>query len=76
MSKKLTQARADYTDKLKRLKLLEAGVDYNDVDTYVKYLASDDEKEIEKEAQAIVADIKQQSTATDVYHDERTWKPF
>ena len=76
MSDKLEQARAEYIDKLRKLKLLEAGVDYGDVDVYVKYLQADNADELEQEAAAIVADIKQQSTVQDAYIDERIWKPF
>ena len=77
MSKdELEQAKSEYTDKLKRVKLLEAGVDYTDVNVFVKYLKSDDPEEIEEEAQAIVADIEQHNTATDVNHNKTTWKPF
>ena len=76
MSEKLEQAKADYLTKLKKVKLAEAGVGYEDLDVYIKYINADDEAGIEKEAQAIVSDIEQQNTATDVYHDSRTWKPF
>ena len=76
MSEKLEQARAEYLDRLKRVKLLEAGVDYSDVDVYVKYLQSNEEEEIEQEAAAIVADIKKQSTVQDTYIDERVWRVF
>lgn len=77
MGNKLEQAKADYLTKLKKVKLAEAGIDdYNDLDVYVKYINADSEEEIEKEAQAIVADIKQQITATDVHHDPRLWNPF
>lgn len=79
MSDKLEQLQQEYADKLKRLKLLDAGVDHSDVDVYVKYLKSDDEQELEEEAQAIVADIKQQNTAQDSFGDPSqgtTWKIF
>ena len=76
MSNKLDQAKSDYIEKLKKVKLAEAGIDYNDLDVYVKYISAEDEKEIEKEAQAIVADLKQHNTATDVHHDPRSWNPF
>lgn len=77
MSNKLDQAKSDYLDKLKKVKLAEAGIDYNDLDVYVKYISAEDEKEIEKEAQAIVADVKQQNkNFGDVYQDNKVWKPF
>lgn len=76
MSEKLEQAKNEYLTKLKKVKLLEAGVDYNDLDIYAKYINADSKEEIEKEAQAIVADIEQHHTATDVYIDNRVWKPF
>lgn len=76
MKKKLEQAKAEYIDKLKRLKLAQAGVSYDDIDTYVKYLTADKEKEIEQQAKAIVADIKKEDSFGDVYVDDRVWKPF
>jgi len=76
MDEKLEQAKTQYIDKLKKTKLAELGVDFNDLDVYVKYINADDEAGIEKEARTIVSDIKKQNTATDVYHDSRTWKPF
>ena len=77
MSEKLEQAKADYLTKLKKVKLAEAGIDYNDLDVYVKYISAEDEKEIEKEAQAIVADVKQQNkNFGDVYQDDKVWRPF
>lgn len=75
-TKELEQAKSDYLTKLKKVKLLEAGIDYNDVDVYIKYINAEDEKEIERQAAEIVADIKQHNTATDVYIDDRAWKPF
>lgn len=59
MSEELERIKSDYTTKLKKLKLLEAGVDYTDLDVYVKYISADNEEEIEKQAQELVADIKQ-----------------
>ena len=76
MNDKLEQTKSEYLDKLKRVKLLEAGVDYSDVETYTKYLQSDDEEGIEQEAQAIVSDIKQQNTRQDTYIDKRVWRLF
>lgn len=77
MSNKLDQAKSDYIEKLKKVKLAEAGIDYNDLDVYVKYINAEDEKEIVKEAQAIVADVKQQNkNFGDVYQDDKVWRPF
>lgn len=76
MSEKLSQVRAEYLEKLRKVKLIEAGVDYTDVDIYTKYISAEKPEEIEKEARAIVADIKQQHTATDAHHDKRVWNPF
>lgn len=77
MSEKLEQAKADYLTKLKKVKLAEAGIDYNDLDVYVKYINADSEEEIEKEAQAIVADVKQQNkNFGDVRQDDKVWRPF
>lgn len=76
MNEKLEQTKAEYIDKLKRLKLAQAGFDYSNIDNYVKYLKTDDEKELEKEAEALLADVRQHNTATDVYIDATAWKPF
>lgn len=77
MSGKLEQARTEYLEKLRKVKLIEAGVDYSDVGIYTKYISADKPEEIEKEARAIVADIKQKNTAApDAHHDKRVWNPF
>lgn len=76
MSEQLNELKSEYTDKLRRLKLLEAGVDYGEIDTYIKYLSANKSSEIEKQAAELVADIKQQGSFGDVYIDERTWRPF
>lgn len=76
MSEKLNAKRKEYIEKLKRLKLAEAGVAYDDLDTYVKYLNADSKEEIEKQAQAIVSDIKQHHPALDSYRNNHIWKPF
>lgn len=77
MGNKLEQAKADYLTKLKKVKLAEAGIDYNDLNVYVKYINAEDEKEIEKEAQAIVADLKQHNkNIGDVRQDDKVWRPF
>lgn len=72
---KLEQAKADYIDKKKRLALLDVGIDYNDVSTYVKYIDATSNAEIKRQAAEIAADIDQHNTA-DAYIDNRTWKPF
>lgn len=76
MSEKLEQAKSNYLEKLKRVKLLEAGVNHSDVDVYVKYLKSDDEQELEEEAQAIVADINGEDGFGDPSQNRTTWKIF
>lgn len=73
MSEQLEQVRKDYEDKLKRLALLEAGVDYTDVDKYVKYLKSDDD--VDSQAQAIVNDINQEDNYGDPSQGT-SWSPF
>lgn len=75
-TKELEQVKADYLTKVKQVALIEAGIDFNDVDVYIKYINADDEKEIERQASEIVADIERRNTATDVYIDDRVWKPF
>lgn len=75
-TKELEQVKADYLTKVKQVALIEAGIDFNDVDVYIKYINADDEKEIERQASEIVADIERRNTATNVYIDDRVWKPF
>ncbi|MBM7717250.1 hypothetical protein MHB50_11330 [Siminovitchia sp. FSL H7-0308] len=76
MSEKLEQTKADYLSKLKQVKLAEAGVSITDVDIYTKYITGDSPEEIEKQAQAVAADIKREKSYTDVYVDDRSWRPF
>ncbi|GIN58092.1 hypothetical protein J8TS2_24110 [Lederbergia ruris] len=77
MSEQLTGLKSEYTDKLRRLKLLEAGVDYGEIDTYIKYLSADKSDEIEKQAAELVADIEQKSNFGDAYcDDKKVWNPF
>lgn len=76
MSGKLEQAKANYIEKLKRVKLIEAGIDYNDVSTYVKYISATSKDGIKKEAEEIVADINQQTQFSDGYQAPRSWNPF
>lgn len=75
MSEELERLKSDYTTKLKKLKLLEAGIDITDVNTYIKYISADNEDEIEKQAQELVTDIRQHHfTAT--AKDKNVWRPF
>lgn len=76
MSEKLVQAKSEYLDKLRKVKLAEAGVDISEVDVYAKYISAEKPGDIEKEAREIYSDIRQQNTATDVHHDSRVWNPF
>ena len=73
MSEELERVKGDYLAKLKKLKLLEAGIDISGVDKYVKYINAADEKEIEKQVQELIADIAQHNTGK---LDKKTWKPF
>lgn len=73
MSEELARIKSDYLTKLKKLKLLEAGVDISGVDKYVKYINADNEDEIEKQVAELIADIKQHNTAKD---NKKTWRPF
>lgn len=75
-AKELEQIKADYIDKQRRLALLDAGIDYNDVSTYVKYIKATSNAEIKQQAAEIAADINQQSQLADVYIDKHVWKPF
>ena len=73
MSEELERIKSDYLTKLKKLKLLEAGIDITAADKYVKYIKASDEKEIEKQVQELIADIAQHNTGK---LDKKTWKPF
>lgn len=73
MSEELERVKSDYLAKLKKLKLLEAGVDYTDLDVYIKYISADNEEEIEKQVAELVTDIEQHNTAK---ADKKTWRPF
>lgn len=73
MSEELARIKSDYLTKLKKLKLLEAGVDITGVDTYVKYISAEKPEEIEKQVQELIADIAQHNTAK---LDKNVWKPF
>ena len=52
-----------YVSKLKKLALLDAGIDYSDLSTYEKYLTSNDEQEIKQQAEELAADISAHNTA-------------
>lgn len=66
----LEQLKAEYIAKLKQVKLAEAGISIDEVDTYTRYIDAEDEAEIEKQAQKVVADIEGSSKP-----DEK-WNPF
>lgn len=72
-NEELERVKGDYLAKLKKLKLLEAGIDITAADKYVKYIKASDEKEIEKQVQELIADIAQHNTAK---LDKNVWKPF
>ena len=76
MSEKLDAVKAEYIEKLRKVKLLEAGIPHDSVSVYEKYITAEKPTEIEKQAQEIYADIKQQNTATDFHIDKRSWNPF
>ena len=74
---KLEQAKADYLDKQKRLALLDAGISYNDVSTYVKYVKATSNAEIKQQAEELAQDISAHNTARfDTHHDKRTLTLF
>lgn len=74
-TKELEQAKEEYIDKQRRLALLDAGIDYNDVGTYIKYIKATSNDDIKKEAEEIVADINGH-VYVDAYQDSRVWNPF
>lgn len=76
MSEELEKAKSEYLLKLRHIKLLEAGVNFDDVERYTKFINAENEEEIENQAQTVAADIKREDNYADVYTDDRTWKPF
>lgn len=76
MNEELEQVKKDYLDKLRKVKLIEAGIDINEVDRYVKYVNVDDEQEIEEQANTIAADANRKPNYINQHVDSRTWKPF
>lgn len=73
----LEELKREYAEKYKRLALLENGIDYTDLGTYVKYLTSDDEKQIKQQAEELAQDIDVHNTAKNaVHHDKRTMRLF
>jgi len=73
---KLEQTKNEYFNKLKQVKLIEAGIDVDIVDNYTKYITADSPKEIEEQAEALAEDVKKQDNYGDVYNalqDNKTW---
>jgi len=66
-----------YVSKLKKLALLDAGIDYTNLTAYEKYLTGDDEQEIKRQAEELAQDISAHNTAQfDTHHDKRTLTLF
>lgn len=72
-SEELARIKSDYLTKLKKLKLLEAGVDITGVDKYIKYISAEKPEEIEKQVAELITDIERHNTAK---LDKKTWNPF
>ena len=70
----LERLKAEYLAKLKQVKLAEAGISIDEVDTYARYIEAEDEAEIENQALKVVADVK--GTGKPQVRDEKTWNPF
>ena len=73
---KLEQTKNEYFNKLKRVKLIEAGIDVDVVDTYTKYITADSPNKIEEQAEELAEDVKRQDSYGDVYNalqDNKTW---
>ena len=73
---KLEQTKNEYFNKLKQLKLIEAGIDVDIVDNYTKYITADSPDKIEEQAEALAEDVKKQDNYGDVYNalqSNRTW---
>lgn len=71
---KLEQTRNEYFNKLKQVKLVEAGIDIDIVDNYTKYITADSAKEIEEQAEELAQDVKRQDNYGDVYNAlQNTW---
>ena len=73
MSEELERIKREYLTKLKKLKLLEAGVDITYFNTYLKYINASNEKEIEKQVAELITDIEQHNT---VGLNKKTWRPL
>jgi len=71
---KLDEIKREYDSKLKKLALLNAGMDFNEVDAYIKYITADNEQEIEQQALELSEDISAHNTAYfgDAYRDPRS----
>lgn len=76
MSEKLDGLKSEYVSKLRRLSLLNAGMSYDDIETYERYLKSDEPEELEEQAQALVADINGEDGFGDPSENRTTWKIF
>lgn len=68
----LERLKSEYIAKLKQVKLAEAGMSIDEVDTYTRYIDAEDEADIEKQAQKVVADIEGSSKHDD--RDDKKWK--
>lgn len=70
----LEKLKAEYLAKLKQVKLAEAGMSIDEVDTYARYIDAEDEADIENQALKVVDDVKGASKPQ--VRDEKTWNPF
>ncbi|MEZ7173552.1 hypothetical protein [Sporosarcina sp. OR05] len=66
----------EYLAKLKTVKLAEAGIDIDRAADYTKFIAAEDEDEIERAAWTIAADVTRKANYVDAPIDKNTWTPF
>lgn len=73
----LDEIKAEYLTKLKLVKLVEAGVDIDNAEQYVKFITADNEDEITLQAAEIVADINKTPNYVDPkVSKDSVWNPF
>jgi len=90
LERELVEAQADavaelpdykkqYFDNYKKIKLHEAGVPFDQLEKYAKYIDAEDEKEIQAQAEELAADVltKQESPFADPGTKRKSiWNPW
>lgn len=81
MSEQLEQIKTEYIAKLKQLKLIEAGVDVDKAEQYVKYITAEKEADIAAQAADVAADLTKKPGYVDPHvassaGKSGAWNPF